>query len=67
MTVKQLREEIKKRGVLFAYSNARKAELILALQRNDSGETTLDRIKRAYYSEDEIKEMKEQTRGDKNK
>ena len=62
MTVNQLKEEIKRRNqeetMFFAYSDKRKADLILALQRNDSGETQLDRIRRAYYSEKEIKKLK---------
>ena len=74
MTVKELKEEVKRRraqnkSMICAYSNLRKDELIQALKRNDSGETTLDRIRKAYYSDEEIKEMKKQktTRGDKNK
>ena len=51
MTVKQLKEELKKRGArtYCAISTARKADLILALEMNDSGETTMDRIRRAYH------------------
>ena len=51
MTVKQLKEEIKKRGarMFCAISSATKSDLVQALQRNDSGETTMDRIRRAYH------------------
>lgn len=50
LSVKQLREELKKRNIK-GYSNARKPDLIIALQRDDSGETVLDRIRRAYEPE----------------
>jgi len=48
MLVKDLKIELKKRGIT-GYSKLRKNELIDLLNKSDTGETTLDRIKRAYH------------------